>query len=190
MKTTIEKMRSQWPDKLRDLKLGDTLYIDRKDLELAAAHVMVRNFEQRTNRRHGAQSVLYEVLADELGTLVTCIVRKRGVDISKRPQGFNQYSTRLKAKATRDEQKPLRAETKAQLVAATFNDEVQRLPEGTEACGILVVTYPDGEPKLIFVKDGEHHGHEINRIMKEGRALSVQSFAAGKTIKRKVSWES
>lgn len=186
-KTTTERMRSAWPDKLRPMKVNDTLYIKHTDLEPLRAQIMVRNFEQRTNRRLGGKVVLYNVLSDEKGTLITCIQRKRGIDITKRPSGSNQYSAQKKNMKAKADLAPIRAE--ATLRAAGESSEVQHLADGEEPCAILIALYPNGTSKLIFVKDAEQHGHLLNKIMKEGLAASVQTFAAGKIMKRKVSWE-
>lgn len=186
-KPAIEMMSSPWPDKLRELKLNESLYISLADLSIKQATIMVRNFEQRINRRANAKIILFSVLSDKDGTLITCIKRTRASEIARRPPGFTKESARALAKKGREKTAPIRAE--ATLRAAGSFSDVERLADGVEPCAIIEAAYPDGTHRLVFVKDAEQHGHLLNKFMKEGMAVSVQTFAAGKIMKRKVSWE-
>ena len=191
--STPDKMRSQWPDKLRALQVGDSLLITKAEVPPKNAKALARNVEWRHKR-----NILFNVLSDENGdTLITCMYRNQHTTIAKKAPGFRQSGIKQKIAAGRAAAAPIRAAAVLQQAARkettsqplSNSNGVERLPDGEEACAIIEVTYPDHTHKLIFIKDAEHHGRVLSKTMKDGAAMSVQTFAAGKTMKRKVSWE-
>lgn len=175
MATTQEKMQSTWPDRLRALKVGDSLLIERDDLSPKQTNSLVRNFEHRQH-----QNVKYNIIVDEKGdSLVTCIFIKRGVSIERKPPGIHIK----KAPA------PKVADTIAEKAPDPRGTRVIRPPGDAPAVGFIEAIYSDGSRALFHILDAEHHGSTINKLMKEHNTMSVQSFAAGKTIRRKTTWE-
>lgn len=74
----VSQMSSNWPARLRVMNVNDTMLIAREELTTKQAANLVSNMNYRLK---GA--AIYKVMHDEKGdSLVTCIHKRRGVDLT------------------------------------------------------------------------------------------------------------
>jgi len=166
----VKQFASDWPDKLRSLKVNETLYVSGEQLSIKQVRSLVANMNTRLKG-----DALYKSTSEQStgGSVIVCVFRKKGAALKKRLP-----SRRVKSVT------PVEPITKPK----TRKKREKLMPKPMEAFAIVECVYVNGGAQSMRAADQGELEALLERCRSNEQVTEITTFQRTGVLHKQVQW--
>lgn len=173
-----KQFSSTWPDKLRKLKVNETLFISADELSIP----QVRHLASNLNARLKGDAIYKSTHDTKSGdSIVVCVFRKKGATLTKhKPYGIKNAEARAAAAASN----PLVTQHKRKRESLEV-----AMPKPMEAFAIIECTYVNGGAQSMRAADSNELDVILERCRHNEQVTEIITYKRATQLRKQVQWQ-